>query len=617
MSVYDVIKTDPAAVKRYVKDGHTPEMAQAFAAADILEKELGPVIGGKMPSPFREWLAEQGVKHTWSSIPPTVTGEQWLEWLKVRDGYTAALNAKRSAEQAEREAKRQREHAAQIATLHAELARNTIAEAHHAADKARRVRVVAHLQAATVSPVELNPVDWQELHKLKKHPNRAKRQLATRWRECFEALPDEVQTAWLAFYGPTTVTAPPSDDPVDDDADPDADPMRDDDDNDNDTKSANPETITAHVILLPPGERNVDSDNADIVQTGVKHPAFRAFIPFSEGVRRLLDLIGNPIDDVILPPADPFRPQPAQELDKIQEDDDFADIVPGLIPPGLTVPHGDAKHCKSLFLQKIAVVVADTSGATLDGIEVEHGPVIYNTLDPGAEAKRIKPGIIEIRNRLGLKPSGRLHLTDAPLVLNEPASVAYWLDLNKARLPCKLIIVDSLFAAAAGSLAQDDVVRGCMEGVRTLLRHADAVVTPHHDNKQGDIFGSVFLKAMMVSKVAIARNALKDGSLGDQVMVTTEFLKFDSAHLKLKYTLDGPYLDANAPRDMTEGIKRPDILALLPDAPTAVSAARKLIKDKLSGKTPKSCDEEWRRLRHHWAERGVVMVKDGTICRVE
>jgi hypothetical protein len=110
---------------------------------------------------------------------------------------------------------------------------------------------------------------------------------------------------------------------------------------------------------------------------------------------------------------------------------------------------------------------------------------------------------------------------------------------------------------------------------------------------------------------------LKDGSLGDQVTVTTEFLKFDSAHLKLKYTLDGPYLDANAPREVTEGIKRPDILALLPDTPTAVSKARKLIEDKLSGRTPKSRDEEWRRLRHHWAERGVVIGKDGTIRRVE
>ena len=242
--------------------------------------------------------------------------------------------------------------------------------------------------------------------------------------------------------------------------------------------------------------------------------------------------------------------------------------------------------------------------------------MIYVTLDPGAEARRIKPGIIEIRNRLGLKPSGRLHLTDAPLVLNEPASVAHWIELNKARLPCKLIIVDSLFSAAAGSLAQDDVVGGCMEGVRILLRYAQAVVTPHHDNKQGDIFGSVFLKAMMVSKIGVARNVLSDGSLGDQVTVTTEFLKFDSADLKLKYTLDGPYLDANAPSDMPDGIRRPDILALLPITPIVVSEARKRIEHLLSAKTPKSREMEWRRLRKHWVERGVVIVKDVTIRRL-
>jgi hypothetical protein len=66
-----------------------------------------------------------------------------------------------------------------------------------------------------------------------------------------------------------------------------------------------------------------------------------------------------------------------------------------------------------------------------------------------------------------------------------------------------------------------------------------------------------------------------------------------------------------------EGIKRPDILALLPDTPTAVSKARKLIEHMLTGTTRKSRDEEWRRLRLHWAERGAVIVKDGTIRRVE
>lgn len=280
------------------------------------------------------------------------------------------------------------------------------------------------------------------------------------------------------------------------------------------------------------------------------------------------------------------------------------------------MPHGDAKHCKSLLLQKIAVVVADASSATFDGIEVEHGTVIYNTLDPGAEASWIKPGIIEIRNRLGLKPSGRLHLTDSPLVLNEPASVAHWIELNRARLPCKLIIVDSLFAAAAGSLTQDDVVRECVEGVRMLLQYASAVVTPHHDNKQGDIFGSVFLKAMMVSKVGIIRNVVKDGSLGNQVTVTTQFLKFGDAEFKRKYTLDGPYLDANSPSESLTGVRRADILAKLPAEPVTIGAARKPIEHLLTGKTRNSRDEEWRRLRLHWAERGVVIVKDGAIRRV-
>lgn len=611
MNVYLVIKTDPEAVKRYVDDGYEPDLAQAFAAHEILEKELG---AGH--TPFRDWLHSKHVPHSlYSTIQPSVTPELWTEWLTMRDGYTVTFNAKRAAEQAEREAEAKANEATRIEALHAEYREREVQAKRDVAEKARRARLVQDLQATVFEPVELNPVDWQELHKLKKHPQRAKRQLAARWRERFEALPEDVQTAWLAFYGPTTITTPPSDDLVADDADTDVDPM-DDDDDDSDVASAKPDVITVHVAPLPPGQRNIDEYDADTVQTGIKYPSFRAFIPFSAGVRRLLHLIGNPIDNVIMPPANPFRPQPAQDVDTIEENDDFADVVPGLIPHGLTVPHGDAKHCKSLLLQKIAVVVADASSATFDGIEVEHGTVIYNTLDPGAEASRIKPGIIEIRNRLGLKPSGRLHLTDSPLVLNEPASVAHWIELNRARLPCKLIIVDSLFAAAAGSLTQDDVVRECVEGVRMLLQYASAVVTPHHDNKQGDIFGSVFLKAMMVSKVGIIRNVVKDGSLGNQVTVTTQFLKFGDAEFKRKYTLDGPYLDANSPSESLTGVRRADILAKLPAEPVTIGAARKPIEHLLTGKTRKSRDEEWRRLRLHWAERGVVIVKDGAIRRV-
>jgi hypothetical protein len=616
MDVFDVITADPEAVKQWINTGLTPQEAQRWAACDVLQKELGE---RGADTPFRLWL--RTVKHV-NGWEPKVTPELWSEWLTERDAYTAALCAERAASEAAYKARLAAEHEARIASLRAEQERAAAEEIRWAAEKTRRARVAKDLQATVFAPVELNPVDWQELHKFKKHPYSAKRQLAARWRECFEALPEDVQTAWLAFYGPTTIVALPSDELVVDDTDSDVDPMGDDDDDDeSDTASAKPDAITVHVTPLPPGQRDIDEYDADIVQAGIKHPAFRAFIPFSAGVRRLLDLIGNPIDNVILPPANPYRPQPAQDLDDIEAPTKAAYVVPGLIPSGgLTVPHGDPGACKSLLLQKIAVVVADRHGATFDGIRVEHGPVIYATLDPSASRLEIKPGVIEIRDRLGLKPSGRLHITDAPLILNEPSSVQHWIELNTAGLPAKLIVIDSLFSAVAGSLAQDTVVQGAMNGVRTLLRHADAVVTVHHDNKSGDIFGSQFLTAMMAAKIGVVRNVSKDGRAGNRVMVTVERLKFDPPTLKLAYTLDGPFLDlAPAAAELNaEGapIRRLDILELLPTTPMPIRDARKLVDDKLGSSSPNARAEYWRRLRKDWEAAELIVVKDDTICRV-
>ena len=450
-------------------------------------------------------------------------------------------------------------------------------------------------------------MDYKKLHALKKHPDKSKRDLAQRWTARFEALPDNVQLAWHAFFEAITIGATPALAPADDDEDDNAEQI-----------VTEPQIV--HLIPIPANERHgIHSGSADVIKAGLLDPAFRDFRRFSTGVWRLLDLIGNPIDDMIDPPADVFRPEPAEDVDGIADGGKIADIVPEVIPSrGLTVVHGEAKYGKSSFLHKLAVVIADDKGATFEGIEVEHGSVIFATLDPGAERKVTKPRILTVRDRLGLKPSGRLCLTDAPLILNEPTSVAHWLELNKARLPCKLIVVDSLFSATAGSLAQDTVVQGVMHGVRMLLRHADAVAAVHHDNRSGDIFGSAFLRPMLVSKLHVQRPGF-----GERVTVTVDYVKNGTAREQpFSYRLQGPFLAssgavAGSANAVHEGIKRPDILALLPNTPTAVSKARKLIEDKLSGKTPKSRDEEWRRLRLHWAERGVVIVKDGTIRRVE
>ncbi len=390
--------------------------------------------------------------------------------------------------------------------------------------------MVAKLQAYVFPPTVLEPVDYKKLHALKKTPTKSNRLIARRWRDRFEILPEAVRQAWMAFH---ELSRPPIDIEYE---------LADGDDGEDEP---HPDESIGFIFLtpLPPGQRDISTANVDLVVDGLRAADFKGFREFSEGVRRLLALIGNPIDDVIVPRHDPHRPQPAQELDDIEAPTKAAYVVPGLIPRGgLTVPHGDPGAGKSVWLQKIAIVVADKDGAMFEGVEVEHGQVIYATLDPSAAPKEIKPGVIEIRDRLGLRPSGRLHITGAPLILNEPTSVEHWLELNAARLPAKLIMVDSLFSAVAGSLAQDTVVQGAMDGVKTLLKHADAVVSVHHDNKGGDIFGSQFLTAMMAAKVGFVRNILKDGRPGNRVTVTVERLKFDPPTLKLAYRLDGPFL---------------------------------------------------------------------------
>ena len=67
-----------------------------------------------------------------------------------------------------------------------------------AAEDRRLAALVAKLQAYEFKPIELEPVDYKKLHELKKCPDKSKRDLAQRWTERFEALPDNVQLAWQA-----------------------------------------------------------------------------------------------------------------------------------------------------------------------------------------------------------------------------------------------------------------------------------------------------------------------------------------------------------------------------------------------------------------------------------
>lgn len=603
MDIYDHIKGDPEKVKELIACYDDTDFAQRFAAGEVLYAELGNP--GSL-TPLRLWLRDQHVKN-WYDIAPDVTPALWDEWQAVRASYVAGLAAKAAAHQAEYEARRKREEAARRVELQE-------TEKRLAAEEARQASMVAKLQAHVFPPVALEPVDYKKLHALKKNPTKSKRLLAQRWVDRFASLTEIVQDAWTAFHESSRLPIKVAYEIVEDYED-------ENDDNDGEDKPHPDETVgSIYLTPLPPGQRNISAGNVDWVAAGLRHPDFKRFREFNEGLRRLLALIGNPIDDMIVPPHDPHRPQPAQDVDDITAPD-VAYVVPGLIPRGgLTVPHGDPGVGKSLWLQKLAIVVADKDGAMFEGVEVEHGQVLYATLDPSAAPKEIKSGVIEVRDRLGLKPSGRLHITGAPLILNEPTSVEDWLELNAARLPAKLIMIDSLFSAVAGSLAQDTVVRGAMDGVKMLLKHADAVVIVHHDNKGGDIFGSQFLTAMLAAKVGLGRNILKDGRPGNRVTVTVERLKFDPPTLKLAYTLDGPFLSldksAGAADAEHASIRRPDILAVLPTVATPIGEARKLIEHMLGSGSPNARAEYWRRLRKDWGAAGLIVLKGDTIRRI-
>lgn len=577
------------------------DKARSVKLIQLIEKELRNLPGG-VGSPFWMWL------YSVKRIPATRSGysagqisaELWAEWLAAKSDYIAGEAAKAAARAAEYKAQVDAERAAALADAKREAA----------ISKARAERIVG-LQTYAFKPIDLEPVDFEELHALKKHPEQSKRRLVRRWCERFEALPGTVQIAWRAFYSVelmagTSEGDAPSDDTADDDAD--------------DDMSASGAQWT-YFNEFPLGQRDLQEDTLPEVLAGLRDRAYHEFRKFNEGVRRLIGLIGNPIDRAIVPPHNPHRPEVAQDVDDIPDNPAVhAHIVPQIIPRGWTIPHGDASAGKSVWLIKACLVIADKNGATFEGLEVEHGPVIYSTLDPSASRDEVRPDVIEIRARLGLQPSGRFHLTDAPLILNEPSSVEHWLELNRARLPAKVIVVDSLFSSTTGSLAQDTVAKGVRDGVVTLLRSCDAVVTPHHDNKSGDIFGSAYVTAMLASKIGVVRPALKDGRPGGHVTVTVERLKRADTYLKLAYTLDGPFLNLGDNADALGAdampVRRPDILKLLPITATPLGKARKLIEHKLTGTTVKSRSGEWKRLRDAWEAAGLVVVEDNTIRRV-
>ena len=293
---------------------------------DLIAKEIGPGRNG-VGTPFYFWLYQ--VKRVDGRTlaerrAHAVTPELWAEWHTVKESYLAECAAERAKRDAEAKAHQEARDAAERAAAAARAKRN--------AERAVKEKA---LQIYALLPILPEPVDYEQVHELRKRPEQSKRRLAQRWLELFKTKSEAVQAAHRAFHEIVTINLPSAAD-----ADADAD---DDDDNDGGSGYA----IDAPWLYLqerPPGKRNLD-DDLDLIATGLRDPEFEKFRHVTARVRRLLDEIGNPIDDAITPAAGLYQPEPPLDLDAIADDPAMlAHVVPGLIPRGWTIPHGDPER---------------------------------------------------------------------------------------------------------------------------------------------------------------------------------------------------------------------------------------------------------------------------------
>jgi hypothetical protein len=287
-----------------------------------------------------------------------------------------------------------------------------------------------------------------------------------------------------------------------------------------DTIIATPDWVEG--VWLKP-RRSGEADGADeSIRTVIMSDEWSDFLMFSERARRRYNAVYQG-DAGLLDEGADYDAGEFYELDDEVEPPPPL-IVPGLLPFGISYWHGDEGRGKSVLARKVALIVSDVNGAQYDGQPVQHGPVLYVSLDPNARRRDIAPRIIAARTAYGLKSSGRLLIKDDFLHLNNPESVREFKSRRKDAVPFKLVIVDSLMMALEGGFTQRAVLAS-IDGAAQLLRDdfADAVVILTHDLKDGsDMLGTVLQRPSSgaVVKLSIA------GAIGKQrVKVAVERLK--------------------------------------------------------------------------------------------
>jgi hypothetical protein len=307
-------------------------------------------------------------------------------------------------------------------------------------------------------------------------------------------------------------------------------------------------------------------------------------------------------------------------LADIGEDDRRTFLLDGQIPTaGITLDYGRPKTGKSAWAHKLAICCA--FGLDFDGEAVTHGRVMLVTLDPGARKRNVKPRLMEICNRLSVKPNENLVIVDDPVILNDPASVESLLRKNPGEFV--LIIIDPLYKAIIGELTQQSVMEAASEGMKMLAVATGAAVLILHHEGRGDsshAYGSIFLDAAVDAGMHTVR---KD----DRVVVTPDpalFKNVAAREAPFVYRIEGPYLESiNALRDrkstaapsIVPDVPHADMLALIPTTATTIRGARKLIEHLLSGGLD-ARRKQWERVRADWAAAGLIVQRGGTIRRV-
>ena len=552
------------------------------------------------PDVWRDWLAHEAEKRrayeaqadieitTLPQADQDALREQWARHYHGRFDYWPPNTKAKVDNLLRRYYSRQESEKAKV-----------VAKAKEQAEQRRLEALVAKLKAHEFPPLDLPPPDYEKLRTERKNPEKTKRRLLTRWQERFNRLPDHVSLAWKAYYvenGSYLVKEAGAD-------------GGDGDDEASETDSGYYGVV---VYLTPDPERNgIYERDADRIADGLRDPAFEQFRRFSEGVRRAYNMLDDDLDSLINPPDNAYRPLGLRTLDgKAYQAPTFQKtggaVLPGVIPKGLTIVYGDPKHGKSTWLQKLALCVADDR-AKFEGLDIEHGPVAYVTLDIGAEFGDFQGRALQIRERLDLPFSRNLAVTDDQIYLNEPASVEDFLKRCPGQF--KMIVVDALYMAAVGSLKSDDVMMEVIKGLRTLARISDTVVLSHHEPRgEAHLYGSMFLEAAHNSKIHVVRT-------GDNVTVKVEQLKNDTAREKpFEYRLDGPFLAdrrstkrAGAqPAAVAPVELHSQMLACLPEEPIRPEDARPLIDHLLPGNNPEARKKQWQRACKAMVKAGLI-----------